>query len=144
MKIRKVTTDADLLKCSDVILELRPHLKGRDLAAMFKRMQSETFRIIYIEEKGKAVAFAGYRDLTMFFSGKTLYIDDLCTLPEHRGKGYGGELLDYVIREAKENRYDAVTLDSGHHRNDAHRLYLNKGFIIESHHFHISMKGHSR
>jgi len=141
MKIKKVKTDADLLKCSDVILELRPHLTGQDLVAMFKRMKPETFRIIYIEERGKAVAFAGYRDLTMFFSGGTLYIDDLCTLPKYRGKGYGGKLLDYVIREAKENGYDAVTLDSGHHRHDAHRLYLNKGFFIESHHFHLQMSG---
>ncbi len=141
MKLRRAITTAELLKCSEVILELRPHLKGRNLAAIFKRMQPETFRIIYIEDKGRAVAFAGYRDLTMFFSGKTLYIDDLCTLPKYRGKGYGGKLLDYIIREAKESGYDAVTLDSGHHRNDAHRLYLNKGFIIESHHFHLQMKG---
>ena len=141
MKVLHVSTDEDLIKCSEVIVELRPHLKGRDLLVLFKSMQPETFRIIYIEEDGKAVAFAGYRFLTMFFSGKTLYVDDLSTLPQYRGKGYAGKLLDHIIQEAKENHFDAVTLDSGHHRYDAHRLYLNKGFIIESHHFHLQLSG---
>src|SRR3989442_15106891 len=108
MKLRRAITTAELLKCSEVILELRPHLKGRNLAAIFKRMQPETFRIIYIEDKGRAVAFAGYRDLTMFFSGKTLYIDDLCTLPKYRGKGYGGEFVEFIFLEAGKRRYSVV------------------------------------
>src|SRR2546422_7121766 len=116
MKLRRSSTSAELLKCSEVILELRPHLKGRNLAAIFKRMQPETFRIIYIEDKGRAVAFAGYRDLTMFFSGKTLYIDDLCTLPKYRGKGYGGQLLRYIIPGAEKRGYYEGVLDYCHHR----------------------------
>ena len=140
MKIQEATTDADVLRCSEVVVELRPHLKGRDLVALFRTMQPESFRIIYIEEDERAVAFAGYRTHTMLFSGKTLYIDDLCTLPGYRGKGYGGSLLDYLIREAREQGFDTVTLDSGHHRHDAHRLYLNKAFIIESHHFHLQLR----
>jgi GNAT superfamily N-acetyltransferase len=140
MKIKEASTDAELLKCSEVILELRPHLKEKDLVALYKSMRPEGFRVIYADENGEAGAFAGYRPLTMFFSGKTLYIDDLCTLPRFRGKGFGGALLDRIIKEAREEGFDTVTLDSGHQRHDAHRLYLNKGFVIESHHFHMSLR----
>ncbi len=141
MRIKEAASDSDILKCSEVILELRPHLKGKDLAALHRSMRPEGFRVIYAEENNEAAAFAGYRPLTMFFSGKTLYIDDLCTLPRYRGKGFGGALLDYIFKEAREEGFDAITLDSGHHRHDAHRLYLNKGFFIESHHFHMKLRG---
>jgi GNAT superfamily N-acetyltransferase len=140
MEIRTANTNDEILKCREVILELRPHLKDKDLPSLFEKMKAEGFKIIYIEDNNKAIAFSGYRYLTMFYSGRTLYIDDLCTLPEARGKGYGGMLLDFIIDEAKRNSVDAVTLDSGYHRLDAHRLYLNKGFVLSSHHFHYQLK----
>jgi GNAT superfamily N-acetyltransferase len=139
MKINTVTNKEELLKCTDVILELRPHLAGTDLFSMFEKIQKENFKIIYIEENNKVVAFGGYRYITTLYSNKTLYIDDLATLPSARGKGYAGKLLDYIVDEAKTNQCHAVTLDSGSHRHDAHRLYLNKRFKITAHHFHFDL-----
>ena len=58
------------------------------------------------------------------------------------------ESLDYVGKDksleffgfstadiAKEKGYKCVTLDSGHQRQTAHRLYLNEGYSIVAHHF---------
>ncbi|HEX5169461.1 MAG TPA: GNAT family N-acetyltransferase, partial [Cyclobacteriaceae bacterium] len=61
--------------------------------------------------------------------------DDLSTLPDHRKKGYGKMLLEYIIQLARAENLDAIHLDSGHTRFDAHRLYLNLGFKIVAHHF---------
>ena len=103
-------------------------------------MFSEGYQMAYIEVNYQAVSAIGYRYLQMLHNGKQIYIDDLTTLPGERGKGYASRLLDYVIRIAKENSYDCVTLDSGPHRHEAHRLYLNKGFIIGSYHFTKPLK----
>ena len=75
----------------------------------------------------------------MLYSGKTLYIDDLSTLPGARGKGYASTLLDFVIEQARQHGCQCVSLDSGQNpaRYDAHRLYLKKGFNITSHHFKL-------
>lgn len=135
MEIRVAETDSDYLKCWDVIKELRPHLKKDEYLPMIKQMVNEGYMLAYAEEDGKAASAIGFRYLQFFFNGRHFYIDDLVTLPDHRGKGYGGKLLDYVFNLAKENGYPTVTLDSGHHRYDAHRLYLNKGFDITAHHF---------
>ena len=83
----------------------------------------------------RLLLFAAIVNLQFLFCSKHFYIDDLSTLPQYRGKGYGSALLDFVINEAKSLGFDVVTLDSGHQRHDAHRLYLNKGFTISSHHF---------
>jgi len=135
MEIKKLLVADEIEKCSEVIFELRPHLRGQDLTPLFEIMRTEGFHLIYIEEAGRAIAFAGYRYLNMFYSGKTLYIDDLATLPAYRSKGCASALLDFLIEEARLKNCDTISLDSGHQRFSAHRLYLNKDFEIKAHHF---------
>jgi GNAT superfamily N-acetyltransferase len=102
---------------------------------MLIEMIGEGYILAFIEENNKAVAAIGFRYLQFLFNGKHFYIDDLSTLPEYRGKGYAGHLLNYVEEKARSAGYKMITLDSGYHRTEAHRLYLNKGFTLSSHHF---------
>jgi GNAT superfamily N-acetyltransferase len=53
--------------------------------------------------------------------------------------GFGAMLLDHVINIGKKEGLETIRLDSGHHRHDAHRLYLNKGFHIHSQNFSMSL-----
>ena len=135
MEIKIANTDQDILKCWDVLFELRPHLNKNNFTTIVKEMITEGYTLAFIEEEGKAAAAVGFRYLQFLYNGKHIYIDDLSTLPSHRGKGYAGKLLDFVIEQAKENGYKVVTLDSGYQRFDAHRLYLNKGFTLNCYHF---------
>jgi GNAT superfamily N-acetyltransferase len=140
MEIQQCKLARDILKCKEVLLELRPHLLQTDLVTMITEMMLEGYQLAFIEEDGKAVAAIGYRYVQYLYNGKHFYIDDLSTLPAYRGNGYAGALLDFVEAKARENGYLAVTLDSGHQRTAAHRLYLNKGFIIAAHHFTKNLK----
>jgi GNAT superfamily N-acetyltransferase len=98
-------------------------------------MLNEGYTLAFIAEDDKALAAVGFRYLNFLYLGKHFYIDDLTTLPSERGKGYGSKLIDFVVNLARERGYSAVTLDSGYARFDAHRLYLNKGFRLNAHHF---------
>lgn len=135
MEIKIATTEEDILKCWDVIFVLRPHLVKEEFVSIVKEMFTQGYQLAYIEENGKAASAIGFRYQQYLFNGKHFYIDDLVSLPETRGKGYAGKLLDYVVDLAKEKGYKYVTLDSGHQRHTAHRLYLNKGYSINAHHF---------
>lgn len=139
MQIKIALTDNDILKCWDVIKLLRPHLVHDLFVATVKEMISEGYYLAYIEENGIAVSAIGYRYLQFLYNGKHFYIDDLVSLPEARGKGYATKLLEYVIDLAKQKGFKTVTLDSGYVRHDAHRLYLNKGFKMEGHHFSVKI-----
>ncbi len=139
MEIQIAKTEEDILKCWDVLLALRPHLEKNSFVATITQMMREGYQLCFIEEAGKAAAAIGFRYMQYLYNGKHFYIDDLSTLPESRGKGYAGKLLDYVIELAKEKGYKCVTLDSGYTRLDAHRLYLNKGFVLAAHHFSKSL-----
>lgn len=140
MTIRPLHTDADILLAWPAVYALRPHLHHADyLTQVRAQMAEDGYRMIgaFVEENGVEVitAFSGFRNMYKLSSGPGIYIDDLSTLPTHRGKGYAGALLDHIHALAKAEGKTNVQLDSGHHRKDAHRLYLNKGYVISAHHF---------
>lgn len=140
MEIRFAQSDQEILDCWDVVKELRPRLPTpRQYLQQVKEMMQDGYQMVYISVKegdvDKAVSFAGYRALQMLHTGKMIYIDDLGTLPVYRGNGYASRLLDFVYQLARDTGKTSVHLDSGYDRNTAHRLYLQKGFILSSHHF---------
>jgi GNAT superfamily N-acetyltransferase len=139
MEIKIARSDEDILKCWNVLFELRPHLDKNSFLPTIKEMFTEGYELAFIEENNEAVAAIGFRYMQYLYNGKHFYIDDLVTLPSYRGKSYAGKLLDHVIEKAKEKGFKAVTLDSGYQRSNAHRLYLNKGFTLNAHHFSRSI-----
>lgn len=139
MQIKTAQTKEDYLKCFDVMQALRPHLTVDYFLELTSKMKEENYTLLFIEENGKALSACGFRYLTTLFDGRYIYIDDLSTLPEARGKGHAGQLFDSVVEKAKSEDLKAVHLDSGHQRFDAHRLYLNKGMKIVYHHFRLEL-----
>lgn len=135
-----MATDQDVDKLIPVMIELRPHRTVDDLRLMILDQMKNGFQVVYVGDADQAFAVAGFRTLDMLFSGKTLYVDDLVTHTEHRKNGYAGMLMKWLIQYAKENNYDHLSLDSGHQRKDAHRLYLNHGLDITAHHFGKDVK----
>jgi GNAT superfamily N-acetyltransferase len=88
-----------------------------------------------------AAAVAGFRLGHSLAWSRFLYVDDLSTLPEARRRGHARGLLEWLIEEGRRLGCEQLHLDSGvgPHRADAHRLYLNAGFEITSHHFNRSL-----
>lgn len=134
-EIKHAQSVQEIESCWAVVQVLRPHLQKENFLGQVQEMMPDGYQIIYICEDQLTVAFAGFRNMNMLYSGKIIYVDDLSTLPQYRGRGHAGRLLDYIYQLAEKLGKNAVHLDSGYHRNDAHRLYLNKGYILESHHF---------
>jgi putative acetyltransferase len=49
--------------------------------------------------------------------------------PAFRGRGIGRELVDAIIREAREISYETMRLDTLHTMSAATRLYESVGFV---------------
>ncbi|GAA4312031.1 GNAT family N-acetyltransferase [Mucilaginibacter gynuensis] len=138
MQYRRVQTKADIEFCKEAILAFRTNLNADTVVnEVFEMISKEGFELIYIssDDNKKAIAFTGYRVIRMLRTGPIIYIDDLYTLPEVRGKGYAGALLDHVAEQATKNGINAIHLDSGYALHTAHRLYLNKGYVLACNHF---------
>jgi GNAT superfamily N-acetyltransferase len=99
----------------------------------------EGYRLVAAFEEGEAdaAAVAGFRTGHNLAWGHYMYVDDLSTRPKARGRGHARALLDWLLEEARRLGCDQLHLDSGVglDRADAHRLYLNAGYVIAAHHF---------
>jgi GNAT superfamily N-acetyltransferase len=118
---------------------LRPHYD--DEAEFVRRVDEvqrpEGYRIVGAFEGERCVAVAGFRELNNLADGYVLYVDDLSTHPEARGRGHGRALLEWCAEEARRLGCRELELDSAVEasRLDAHRLYLNTGMRITAFHF---------
>ena len=93
-------------------------------------------------EGDRCVAVAGFRVVHNLAWHDTLYVDDLSTLPEARGRGHGRALLEWCKEEGRREKCTQFHLDSGvgPEREDAHRLYFNTGLRISAHHFQAPLE----
>lgn len=133
-------TEAEIGSCFDAFKALRPNLENREtFIAQVLRQQQQSYNIVAIQSDGKVPSAAGFRFGEFLAWGKVLYVDDLTTLPDCRGRGYGGQLLDWLIDHARSEGCDSLHLDTGYARHDAHRLYLKKGLLLASHHLAIEL-----
>ncbi|MBD9356186.1 GNAT family N-acetyltransferase [Methylomonas albis] len=131
-------TEAEIQACFPVFSELRLYLKQEQFLAQVRRQQLQSYQILAVRQQGAVKSVAGFRLAEFLAWGKILYVDDLATLSGETSQGFAGALLDWLIAHAQAHGCRGVHLDSGHQRFIAHRLYLNKGFQLSSHHFSLS------
>ena len=140
-RIAVAKTADDIRKCFPVMRELRAHIiEEDDFVKRVLGQQAQGYQLAFLEAEGSVRAVAGYRLLDSLFSGKNIYVDDLVTLAADRSHGYGGQLIDWLIDQARANRCETLELDSGVQRFDAHRFYFSKRMSISSYHFRIKIE----
>ncbi|WP_431241260.1 GNAT family N-acetyltransferase [Flavobacterium sp. P21] len=140
-QIKKIETELEIEQCWDVAFVLRPHLdKTKWKPTIAEMMQNEKYNIAGIMDQNKVVAFAGYRIMTSLHSGNIIYIDDLCTLESHRGKGLATQLLKHVEEIAISLDKDYVVLDTAFTNNTAQKVYLKNGFALTAVHLSNKLK----
>jgi GNAT superfamily N-acetyltransferase len=133
-------TPEAIRRCHPVMRELRTHVHNAErFVERVQRQQDEGYLLAFLETEDEVRAVAGYRVLESLFSGKFLYVDDLVTREADRSLGFGGQLFDWLVNEAREHGCESLELDSGVRRFDAHRFYLLKRMNISSYHFRIKV-----
>ncbi len=109
--------------CFTVMAELRPHLDAAGFADRVRAQGVDGYQLACQVVNGKVVTVAGFRTVLNLAWGRFLYVDDLVTAATQRGHGHGGRMLDWLKTRARETGCDALHLDSGLQRLDAHRFY---------------------
>jgi len=119
-----------------VLAQLRPELTRELLEEVYAEGHPQGLRFTAAyDEEDDCVAVAGWRVMATTVAIRKLYVDDLVTAAEHRGRGIGGALLAELARRARELGCRAIDLDSALTRADAHRFYIRERMPITSFHF---------
>lgn len=99
------------------------------LGAVFARAMSTPSRQYFCAiEEGQIVGLGGvsFRD-NLWQEGEIAYVEELVVHEKCRGKGIGWELLDRFTELARTRGCRRIELDSGFHREAAHRFYEQHG-----------------
>lgn len=132
-------TTEDISRCHAVMHQLRPHLSEKDFIEQVLRQQQEGFQLAALEVASEVKAVTGYRIQEMTAHGRFLYVDDLVTDENERSHGYGEQLFQWLVQQAKQEGCTQIQLDSGTFRHGAHRFYFRQGMHISSYHFAMKL-----
>src|SRR5687768_11807479 len=117
------STNAEIQETFALMVQLRPHLAlDTYVSKVSSLMRTEGFRMTGLRSEDRLVALAGYRYMTTLYAGKTLFIDDLVVDAEHRGGGFGGQLLWWLEARARQDDCSQLHLISRVARERAHRF----------------------
>jgi len=138
-EVRIAESDAEIERCFAVMHQLRPALVAEEFVGRIREQQAEGYRLAFLEHEGRVVSVAGFRLMTVLWSGKTLYVDDLVTDEAARSKGHGETILMWLMDHARAAGCVTFSLDSGTQRSEAHAFYFRQGLRISDFHFQVPL-----
>lgn len=139
MEVRIAATDDEIAACFSVMAQLRPRLQPEGFVERVRQQEAEGYRLAFIAPGGEVRAVAGFRVQHNLAWGRFLYIDDPVTDGGERSKGLGKALLTWCLGRAEAEGCNALHLDSGVQRHEAHRFYFREGMRIMGYHFETDL-----
>jgi GNAT superfamily N-acetyltransferase len=129
LEIRELSTDAEISDAYPLARELRDRLREETFLAEVRRQQVEGYRLYGGFALGRLVALAGVRRSHTLARGEHLFVDDLVTAADARGKGYGAAMLRAMALKARAEGLSRLCLDS---RDTARGFYARLGFAFRT------------
>ncbi len=112
-----------------VLAELRIGLSARDFLSLYRKSRAaDGYTLAGAFDGKRCVAVMGYRILHDYVHGKHLYIDDLVTTAEARGRGLGAKMLKYAEKQAAVKGCARLRLCTGSRNAAAKRFYAREGW----------------
>ena len=107
-----------------------PEIFGEYLRA-FERIASSPDQTLYVAERDGQVVGTFQTMVVTSLVGRgssSMIIEAVQTRGDMRGRGIGGQMIEFAIAEAKRRGLRLVQLTSNASRTDAHRFYERLGF----------------
>lgn len=138
--LRHAETDADVIACFGVIQQLRPNLQSREeLLTRVVLQRAQGYRLLVVWDDRTPVALTGYRRIDSLIHGRFIYVDDLITDANGRGRGHGERLLGELRALGRADNCKRIVLDTGLDNALAQRFYFRCGLLATGLHFGMEL-----
>ena len=127
-----------LTRAEVVHRQLRPHLPV-DYTATMARVFRDGGRMAVAVREQAVVGVAVHRIYENTADGHMMYVDDLVTDDRVRSSGVGKVLMEHLQNVARRAGCQTYKLDSGTHRQQAHKFYFRERMTIVAFHFKKSL-----
>lgn len=135
MNIKEFTTIPEMLAQIEVMQQLYPKLSVEKYETYLQEMVPHNYTQIAVFEDEICLGITGCWFSTKLWSGKYLEIDNFIVHTDHRSKGIGKLLTDYVEQKAIDLECTNIVLDAFTSNFSAHRFYYNQGYGPKGFHF---------
>ena len=135
LQIKELTTIEAMVDQIDIIGFLYFYLSIEKYQAYLSEMVPHNYIQIAVFEEDSCVGITGCWSATKLWTGKYLEIDNFVVNPEHRSKGIGKLLTDYIEKKALDLDCSSIVLDAFTGNFAAHRFYYNQGYGPKGFHF---------
>ena len=135
MKTIELTKLEEMLAQISIIRHLYPNISEEKYKSYLETMIPHNYTQVAIFENEVCVGLTGLWYGIKLWSGKYMEIDNFIVHPEHRSKGIGKTLTDYVNQRATDLECTMIVLDAYTKNFTAHRFYYNQGYAPRGFHF---------
>jgi GNAT superfamily N-acetyltransferase len=135
LKIIEFTTKEEMLAQIELIRFLYPKFKIEKYESYLQEMIPHNYKQVAVFDGAVCVGISGFWSGVKLWSGKYIEIDNFIVHPDHRSKGIGKMMTDYIDLKAKENGCTMIVLDAFTGNFTAHRFYYNQGYVPKGFHF---------
>ena len=135
MQTKELTTIQEMLSQFEIITHLYPNFTLEKYEEYIIEMIPHNYKQLAIFENDICVALTGFWTGTKLWSGKYIEIDNFIVRPDHRKKGLGKIMTDYIDAKAEEIGCTMIVLDAFIGNFKAHRFYYNQGYAPKGFHF---------
>jgi GNAT superfamily N-acetyltransferase len=119
----------------EIIRHLYPNISEEKYKTYLEAMILHNYTQVAIFENEICVGLTGLWHGVKLWSGKYMEIDSFIVHPDHRSKGIGKMLTDFVNQKATELDCTMIVLDAFTGNFNAHRFYYNQGYNPRGFHF---------
>ncbi len=135
MQLKELTTIAEMASQFEIIKQLYPNISKEKYQSYLQEMIPHNYKQLAVFENDICVALTGFWTGTKLWSGKYIEIDNFIVHSDHRMKGLGKLMTDYIDNKAKELGCTMIVLDAFTGNFKAHRFYYNQGYAPKGFHF---------
>lgn len=130
-----LTTKEAMLEQLPIIQLLYADFTLEKYNTLLDEMLPINYKQVIIKENNETVGLAGFWIASKLWCGRYLELDNVIVHPNHRSKGIGKILTNYLVDKAIENDCTMVVLDAYTTNFAAHKFYINHGFVPKGFHF---------
>lgn len=110
-------------------VEFCPDAKRQRVALTQLVTSPELGSILVAKEAGRCIGMVSLLfTISTAEGGSAAWLEDMVVLPEYRGVGVGGKLLDAAIEDCRQRGIHRITLLTDHANDGAQRFYRQHGF----------------
>ena len=135
MEIKELTSLEEMLPHFNLMHLMYKNMTPEMYKSFLEAMIPNNYSQVAVFENNQCIGITGIWSQTKLWCGKSMEIDNFIVHPDHRSKGIGNMICEFVEAKAKTLECATIVLDAYTANFPAHRFYYNQGYGPKGFHF---------